>query len=84
MAKCKTIIESLGKRPQKGGQYPDDRSGCTYHPGEEGWYQLMAEGGKPPTCGEVNADPLRQRVCACKAFDDGELTLEVVSSVHFL
>ena len=65
VAICKDIIKSLGKRTQKGGTYEDDRSGCTYHPGQQGWHQVMAKGGQSPTCGERNQDQLRRRVCAC-------------------
>merc|ERR1712014_376708 len=66
VAKCKRIIEGLGFWPQQGGQYPDDNSGCTYHPGQSGWYQVMRRTGEPQ-CSTVNADGARQRVCACKA-----------------
>ena len=72
VTRCKDIIESLGKTPQKGGQYPDDLSGCTYHPGQQGWFQVMAKGGKSPLCSETNGDPKRQRVCACKSSENGE------------
>jgi len=68
VAFCKGIIESLGKTTQKGGTYTDDNSGCTYHPDQQGWHQVMAKGGKPPTCSEVNPDQKRRRVCACKSY----------------
>ena len=64
VARCKGIIEGLGKTPQTGAQYGDDDSGCTYHPGQSGWAQVMRQDG-PPTCDAVNADHARQRVCAC-------------------
>jgi len=66
VAECKRIIESLGVWPQNGGQYPDDNSGCTYHPGQTGWFQVMRKDGEPE-CSTVNADSERQRVCACTA-----------------
>ena len=63
---CKNIIESLGKTPQSGGGvYQDNNSGCCYHPGQQGWYQVMMKGGEPPKCSEVSGHRLRQRVCAC-------------------
>merc|ERR1712039_136121 len=58
---CKSIIETLGKTPQEGGEYPDDNSGCTYHPGDQGWYQVMRKDADP-VCAAVNSDPSRQRV----------------------
>lgn len=64
VAVCKSIIESLGMTPQHGGQYPDDNAGCTYHPDQEGWYQVMRK-DDDPNCDVVNADRSRQRVCAC-------------------
>lgn len=64
VAECKRIIESLGFSPQKGGQYADDNSGCTYHPGQMGWYQVMRKDGEPE-CSAVNADSQRERVCSC-------------------
>ena len=74
VAICKNIIESLGKTPQVGGIYPDDNSGCCYHPGQQGWYQVMMKGGQPPKCSEVNGDLSRQRVCACS---NGEWKLKL-------
>ena len=67
---CKKIIESLGKTPQRGGQYSQDNSGCTYHPRQTGWYQVMRK-DDDPACGEVNPDSSRQRVCACHPPDTG-------------
>jgi len=64
---CKRIIESLGFRPQRGGQYRDDNSGCSYHPGQTGWYQVLLKNCEPE-CSAVNADSARQRVCACEYF----------------
>jgi len=64
VATCKKIIESLGKTPQRGGQYGDDNAGCTYHPGQTGWYQVMRRDGDPG-CSVVNRDRSRQRVCSC-------------------
>ena len=64
VAKCKSVIESLGKTPQRGGQYRDDNAGCTYHPGQTGWYQVMRKDGDPG-CSVVNRDRSRQRVCSC-------------------
>jgi len=64
--KCKDIIKSLGKNPQTGGEYPDDNSGCTYHPAQPGWYQVMRENWDgDPGCSIVNPDINRQRVCSC-------------------
>merc|ERR1739844_877980 len=63
---CKSIIESLGKTPKSGGGiFPDDNSGCCYHPGQDGWFQLLMKDNEPPKCSEVNVDDSRQRVCAC-------------------
>ena len=62
---CKAMIESVGYAPSKGGRYPDDNSGCTYHPGQTGWYQLM-DNGKDTTCEARNADKSRRRVCFCQ------------------
>ena len=61
---CKETIESLGKTPKRGGRWRDDNSGCTYHPHQSGWYQLM-DNGKGTTCDARNRDRSRQRVCAC-------------------
>ena len=45
----------------------DDNSGCTYHPDQNGWAQIMDKSGlAEPTCTEINKDPKRQRVCACQ------------------
>jgi len=54
------------------GMYPDDDSGCTYHPGQTGWAQVMHSGrdrgtAPAPTCAQVNADRSRRRLCACAA-----------------
>jgi len=62
---CKRIIESLGMTPQRGGLYGNDDAGCTYHPHQEGWFQVMRRNTEPQ-CNVVNADPWRQRVCACR------------------
>ena len=45
----------------------EDNSGCTYHPDQNGWAQIMDKSGlAEPTCTEINKDPKRQRVCACQ------------------
>jgi len=66
---CKETIESLGKTPTRGGRYRDDNSGCTYHPGQTGWFQVM-DNGKGTTCDARNRDRSRQRVCACGGSTD--------------
>ena len=54
------------------GVYKDDESGCTYHPGQAGWAQVMhpdrdQPGSVPtPQCGEINKDNGRRRVCSCR------------------
>ena len=64
---CKRTIEDLGYTPQTGGIYRDDNSGCTYHSGQNGWYQIMDKSRTAsPPCDEINQGILRQRVCACK------------------
>jgi hypothetical protein len=62
---CRRIIRSLGKRVSRGGQYRDDNSGCTYHPGQTGWYQVMRRSGDPE-CDAVNSGSARQRICSCE------------------
>ena len=69
---CKDVIRSLGMGFGPSGVYSDDDSGCTYHPGQTGWAQVMHSGrdNRPataaaPTCSEVNGDSSRRRVCAC-------------------
>merc|ERR1712187_707746 len=65
MSVCKKIVELWGgKTPQEGSDSPDDNSGCTYHPGDQGWYQLMRKDADPE-CAAVNSDPSRQRICSC-------------------
>ena len=71
---CKAMIESVGYGPSKGGRYPDDNSGCTYHPGQTGWYQLM-DNGKDTTCEARNADKSRRRVCFCQVETEPEETI---------
>ena len=61
---CKETVESLGKTPGKQGRYKDDNSGCTYHPGQDGWAQVY-DNGTETTCDARNADGSRQRVCSC-------------------
>ena len=68
---CKTVLDSLTVEYEHTGVYADDDSGCTYHPGQNGWAQVMNsgrdEGADPaPTCDEINADANRHRVCACR------------------
>ena len=67
---CKAVLDSLAVEYERSGMYPDDDSGCTYHPGQDGWAQVMHSGrddgtDPAPTCDEDNADASRQRVCAC-------------------
>jgi len=62
---CRRIIQSLGKRATRGGRYRDDNSGCTYFPGQRGWYQVMRRSGDPE-CGAKNSDASRQRICSCE------------------
>jgi hypothetical protein len=62
---CRRIIRSLGKRASRGGRYRDDNSGCTYHPGQGGWYQVMRRSGDPE-CDAKNAGGSRQRICSCE------------------
>ena len=64
------MLRSLGYSWGASGTYADDDSGCTYHPGQTGWAQVMHSGrssGTPPapSCDDVNADTSRRRVCAC-------------------
>ena len=66
VATCSAVLSELGMNFTISAMYPDDDSGCTYHPGQTGWAQLMHSGlssGAPPapTCDEVNADPGRRR-----------------------
>lgn len=65
VSECRRIIRSLGKRATRGGQYSDDNSGCTYHPGQSGWYQVMRRSGDPE-CDAENSDSSRQRICSCE------------------
>ena len=65
LSTCKETIQKLGKSGDNEGTFPDDNSGCTYHPNGNGWYQLM-NNGKPTTCDVKNSDGTRQRVCSCK------------------
>jgi len=70
VARCRDVVSSLGMSFTKSGMYPDDDSGCTFHPGQTGWAQVMNSGRDngatpAPTCDEVNADSSRRRVCAC-------------------
>ena len=62
---CKETLKALGTTADDEGAFSDDNSGCTYHPGGTGWYQLM-NNGNPTTCDVINSDPSRQRVCSCK------------------
>ena len=41
MAECKLVLDHLGMQYAHTGMYRDDDSGCTYHPGQEGWAQVM-------------------------------------------
>ena len=71
VASCKMVLSALGMSYTHSGMYPDDDSGCTYHPGQTGWAQVMNSGRDSgatpaPTCNEVNAGSSRRRVCACK------------------
>ena len=70
VARCKDVVSSLGMSFTKSGMYRDDDAGCTYHPGQTGWAQVMNSGRDSgatpaPTCDEVNRDRSRRRVCAC-------------------
>ena len=62
---CKETLKALRATAEREGTFPDDNSGCTYHPGGTGFYQLM-NNGKPTTCDVKNSDGSRQRVCSCK------------------
>ena len=62
---CKETLKALGTTAEREGTFPDDNSGCTYHPGGTGFYQLM-NNGNPTTCDVKNSDRSRQRVCSCK------------------
>ena len=65
LSTCNETIQKLGKTAASQGTFPDDNSGCTYHPNGNGWYQLM-NNGYPTTCDVKNSDATRQRVCSCK------------------
>ena len=71
VATCNAVLSALDMRYTTSAMYSDDNSGCTYHPGQTGWAQVMHSGldsgaTPAPTCDEVNPDPSRRRVCACK------------------
>jgi len=73
---CAKILETLGKTAGSGrGQYPDDNSGCTFHPGQAGWFQVMHKDDEPE-CDAENADSNRQRVCSCVPDADAEPVAE--------
>ena len=63
MEACESVIDDLGISygMSTGPGTSSDSSGCTYHPGQSGWAQLFGN----PTCGTVDPDVSRQRVCAC-------------------
>ena len=69
---CKQKVEDLTglegyTTMEEGGKRDDDNSGCTYHPDQNGWAQIMDKSGlAEPTCTEISGDPKRQRVCACQ------------------
>ena len=70
MDNCKAVLDSLGMSYGSAGVYSDDDSGCTYHPGQTGWAQVMhserdSGTAATPKCDEVNGDSSRRRVCAC-------------------
>ena len=70
VATCTDVLSALGMSYTHSGMHSDDDSGCTYHPGQTGWAQVMNSGRDSgatpaPTCDEVNADSSRRRVCAC-------------------
>merc|ERR1712194_565887 len=71
LVKCKEIIESLGKTLQQGKHYGThqlSKSGCTYHPASNGWYQVFDNGGTScdaPANSDKRWNGDRQRVCAC-------------------
>jgi len=64
MEACESVIDDLGISydMSTGPGTSGDSSGCTYHPGQSGWAQLFGT----PTCGTVDPDVERQRVCACR------------------
>jgi hypothetical protein len=67
---CTAVLKELGMSFEKRGMYKDDDSGCTYHPGQTGWVQVMnrerdAGSAANPACDAVNSDKSRRRVCAC-------------------
>ncbi len=67
---CKSIIDDLGASYGPSGccGNPGDSTGCSYHPGQSGWAQVLGN----PTCGTVDPDVERQRVCACNSYDDDD------------
>ena len=75
-AHCRDVLGKLGVSVALGGQYDDDNSGCTYHPDSPGWYQVLLRDSENPVCEARNADPDRQRVCACQLLRE-ERTLEL-------
>ena len=61
VATCTDVLSALGMSYTQSGMHSDDDSGCTYHPGQTGWAQVMNSGRDSgatpaPTCDEVNAD----------------------------
>ena len=70
MEACKRVLDDLGVSYGASGDYtsPGDSSGCTYHAGDPGWAQLFGN----PTCGTVDPDADRERVCACNDDDDDD------------
>jgi hypothetical protein len=71
VATCKIVLSALGMSYTHSSMHFDDDSGCTYHPGQTGWAQVMNSGHDSgatpaPTCDVVNADSSRRRVCACE------------------
>jgi len=62
---CRSLLTGLGMSYGRSGTYHDDNAGCTYHPGQTGWAQIMQKPSNGPQCDVVNADRSRQRVCAC-------------------
>jgi len=78
LAVCKSIVAAFGGlQYSRSDIYPDDNSGCTY--GD--WHQasgctissnrlvqvMKKDYTGAPTCGEINPDRHRMRVCACEA-----------------
>ena len=47
VATCNAVLSALDMRYTTSAMYSDDDSGCTYHPGQTGWAQVMHTGRYP-------------------------------------